>query len=176
MTMLMTYSLSKISVGIAAAVLVTIFTTVVTYGLTESVLGQGVPKFLIKLTGREEVPPVQTNAIGTAEISAFSVAEDSISFNINVANITGVTAGHTHLGKPGENGPIVVTFFKYDPPKNNVSETGSITEDMLEGPMKGKKLSDLALAGANGSLYINIHTEKNPNGEIRGQVAGSFVN
>ncbi|MDW0194783.1 MAG: CHRD domain-containing protein, partial [Nitrososphaeraceae archaeon] len=100
---------------------------------------------------------------------------DSVSYNINVANITGVTAGHTHLGKVGENGPVVVTFFKYDSPRNNVSETGSITADMLEGPMKGKKLSDLALAGANGSLYINIHTEKNPNGEIRGQVEGSFV-
>ena len=56
-----------------------------------------------------------------------------------------------------------------------MSETGSITADMLEGPMKGKQLSDLALAGANGSLYINIHTEENPNGEIRGQVEGSYV-
>ena len=82
---------------------------------------------------------------------------------------------HTHLGKPGENGPIELTFFKYDTPRNNVSETGSITADMLEGPLKGKPLSDLALSGANGSLYVNIHTEKNPNGEIRGQVAGSFV-
>ena len=173
--MLMTYAILKISVSIAAAALVTLITIVVTYGLTESVLAQNVPKFIIKLTGSEEVPPVQTNAIGVAEISAFSVAEDSVSYTINVANITGVTAGHTHLGKQGENGPIVVTFFKYDSPRNNVSETGSITADMLEGPMKGKKLSELAIAGVNGSLYINIHTEKNPNGEIRGQVAGSFV-
>lgn len=172
----MTHSISKISISIAAAaVLVTLMTTVLTYVLTESVLAQSLPKFVIKLTGSQEVPPVQTNAVGVAEISAFSVAEDSISYNINVANITGVTAGHTHLGKPGENGPIVVTFFKYDTPRNNVSETGSITADMLEGPMKGKKLSDLALAGVNGTLYINIHTEKNPNGEIRGQVEGSFV-
>ena len=81
----------------------------------------------------------------------------------------------TPLGKPGENGPIGVTSFKYDTPRNNVSVTGSITADMLEGPLKGKPLSNLASAGANGSLYINIHTQKNPNGEIRGQVAGSFV-
>ena len=45
---------------------------------------------------------------------------------------------------------------------------------MLEGPMKGKPLSDLALAALNGSLYINIHTEKNANGEIRGQIGGSY--
>lgn len=116
--------------------MVTLIITVVTNALTESVLAQSVPKFLIKLTGSEEVPPVQTNAIGVAEISAFSVAKDSISYSINVANVTGVTAGHTHLGKPGENGPTVLTFFKYGSPRNNVSETGSITADMLEGPLK----------------------------------------
>jgi hypothetical protein len=43
-----------------------------------------------------------------------------------------------------------------------------LTADKLEGPMKGKKVSDLAFAGANGSLYMNIHTVENPNGEIRG--------
>ena len=176
MTILMSNPISKILIGIAvAAVLVTLITTLPMHVFTESVLAQELPKFVIKLTGSQEVPPVQTNAIGTAEISAFSVAMDSLSYKINVANITGVTAGHTHLGNIGENGPVVVTFFKYDSPRNNVSETGSITADMLEGPMKGKQLSDLAVAGANGSLYINIHTEKNPNGEIRGQVEGSFV-
>lgn len=36
--------------------------------------------------------------------------------------------------------------------------------------MKGKPLSDLAITGLNGSLYINIHTEQHLNGEIRGQV------
>lgn len=174
--MLMKYRISKTSAGIVgAAVLLTLFSTLMMHILTDSASAQELPKFIIKLTGNQEVPPVQSNAVGSAEISAFSVAMDSVSYNINVANITGVTAGHTHLGKVGENGPVVVTFFKYDSPRNNVSETGSITADMLEGPMKGKKLSDLALAGANGSLYINIHTEKNPNGEIRGQVEGSFV-
>jgi hypothetical protein len=83
-------------------------------------------------------------------------------------NIKDVTAGHIHLGKQGENGPIVFTMFKYDPPRNEVSESGTITSDKLEGPMKGKSVLDMALVGSKGSLYMNIHTVENPNGEIRG--------
>jgi hypothetical protein len=158
------------SLSVAAPVLLAVLTiTLVTYGL---VFAQGPPKFSINLTGSEEVPPVQTNATGTAEISAFDISSDSISYGINVTNISGPTAAHTHLGKPGENGPIVVTFFNYTGPRpiNEVMEGGTITADDLEGPLKGKPLSELAVAGANGSLYINIHTEQYPNGEIRGQI------
>lgn len=59
--------------------------------------------------------------------------------------------------------------FDADTPTNQVAESGTITADKLEGPMAGKQIFDLATAGANGTLYINIHTEQNPNGEIRGQ-------
>ena len=151
-----------------AAVLSTLMITAATHGLTDLAFAQGGAKFGFNLTGSEEVPPVQTNATGMAEISAYTVAGDSITYSANATNIQGVTAGHIHLGKPGENGPIVFTMFKYDPPRNEVSETGTITADKLEGPMAGKRVFDVALAGSNGSLYMNIHTVENPNGEIRG--------
>jgi CHRD domain len=150
-----------------AAVLVT-FMLIAANGLTNIVFAQGAAKFGLNLTGSEEVPPVQTNATGLAEISPYTIAGDSISYNVNATNIKDVTAGHVHFGKPGENGPIVFTMFTYDPPRDEVLETGTITADKLEGPMKGKQVSDLAFAGANGSLYMNIHTVENPNGEIRG--------
>jgi CHRD domain len=156
--------------GIAAAmaaVLVT-FTLTAANSLTNMVFAQGAAKFGFNLTGSEEVPPVQTNATGLAEISPYTIAGDSISYTANATNINDATAGHIHFGKPGENGPIVFTMFKYDPPRDEVLETGTITADKLEGPMKGKQVSDLAFAGANGSLYMNIHTVENPNGEIRG--------
>ena len=121
----------------------------------------------INLTGNEEVPPVQTEATGTVEFKIEGL--DSIPYSVNATNIEGVTAGHVHFGKAGENGPIVVTLFKYDSPMNEVSETGTITADKLEGPLAGKHLEELITAGANGTLYVNVHTEANPNGEIRGQ-------
>jgi hypothetical protein len=111
---------------------------------------------------RFDVPTIQTEATGVAEFTPMGM--DSIGYSINATNIEGATAGHIHQGANGENGPVVVTLFKYDTPMNEVSENGTITADKLEGPMAGKQLSDLAAAGANGTLYVNIHTEKNPNG------------
>lgn len=117
-----------------AVVLVAALTiTIVTYGLTNLALAQGPPKFIVNLTGTEEVPPVQINTTGTANISAFDVSSDSITSAINVPSINNVTEGHMHIGKQGENGPVVATLFKYDAPKNKVMETGTITADKLEG-------------------------------------------
>jgi hypothetical protein len=69
----------------------------------------------------------------------------------------------------------VFTLFKYDTPMDQILETGTITPDKLEGPMAGKQLSDLATAGVNDKLYVNIHTEQNPNGEIRGQIGSPII-
>ena len=161
---------SRITIAsIASATMVVIFTALMlsSNGLTGLVFAQGPPTITINLTGSEEVPPVQTEATGVAEFIPLGM--DSIAYSVNATNIEGVTAGHIHLGAKGENGPIVVTLFKYDTPMNEVSENGTITADKLEGPMAGKQISDLATGGANGTLYVNVHTEQNPNGEIRGQ-------
>ena len=158
---------TKAYTTIATMVLIFTALTLSSYVLTSSVSAQGPPTIVVNLTGSEEVPPVQTEATGIAEFIPMGM--DSVDYSINATNIQGVTAGHIHLGAKGENGPVVVTLFKYDTPMNEVSENGTITADKLEGPMAGKQISDLAAAGNNGTLYVNVHTEQNPNGEIRGQ-------
>jgi hypothetical protein len=77
---------------------------------------------------------------------------------------------HIHYGIACENGPIIVTLFKYDKPQNHVSERGTITAENLTGPLQGMQVSDLIDEFNEGTTYANIHTEKNPNSEIRGQV------
>jgi hypothetical protein len=138
----------------------------ITSGLTNSLVAQE-QKFVATLSGQEEVPPTNSQATGMAE---FTVTGENAEYSVNASNIQDVTAGHIHSGKQGENGPIVVTLFKNDSPTNEVSETSSITADKLEGPMAGKQLTDLVTAMNNGDTYVNIHTEQNPNGEIRGQI------
>ena len=163
--------MSKRIVGIMLAVVFTVALAsigITTNDLTSSAFAQD-QKFTASLSGQEEVPPTNSQATGMAE---FTVMGDNVEYTVNASNMQGVTAGHIHSGKQGENGPVVVTLFKNDSPTNEVSETGSITADKLEGPMAGKQLTDLATAMSNGETYVNVHTEQNPNGEIRGQIMG----
>lgn len=155
--------------GAIFAITVVLAIVGITSGLTNSVVAQE-QKFVATLSGQEEVPPTNSQATGMAD---FTITGENAEYSVNASNIQGVTAGHIHSGGQGENGPIVVTLFKNDSPTNEISETGSITVDKLEGPMAGKQLTDLVTAMSNGETYVNIHTEQNPNGEIRGQITSS---
>ena len=62
--------------------------TVTTNGLTNLVFEQGPPTIVINLTGSEEVPPIQTEATGVAEITP---GVSSIAYSMIATNIVGVT-------------------------------------------------------------------------------------
>ena len=128
--------------------------------------------FDAKLIGKDEVPSKDTKATGTAEFTVNGA--NSARYNITVNNMEKVTAAHIHKGKIGENGPVVVTLFKTDSPSattNGILSQGTITSATLEGPLAGKQLSDLISMINNGEAYVNVHTEANPKGEIRGQLS-----
>jgi hypothetical protein len=120
------------------------------------------------LSGDEEVPPVNTQATGIADFSP-SNNGDSIDYTITATDIEEVTAGHIHFGIEGQNGPVAATLFEFDSPQDEVSESGTINSDDLMGPLEGMQISDLVDAFNDGNTYANIHTQQNPNGEIRGQ-------
>jgi hypothetical protein len=48
---------------------------------------------------------------------------------------------------------------------------GKITSADLQGPLAGKQMSDLVNIMKNGGAYVNVHTQQNQNGEIRGQIS-----
>ncbi len=127
-------------------------------------------EFAANLTGQQEVPPVDTQATGEASFVPVTPNNETIDFFVNATGIEAVTQGHIHGAPEGENGPIVATLFKYDSVQNDVLENGTIAANNLEGPLQGKTISDLIATMKNGSAYVNVHTEQNPNGEIRGQL------
>ena len=124
------------------------------------------------LSGGEEVPPVDTAATG---VGSFIVeGGESIKYDVNVTGMDKVTAAHIHNAPKGKNGEVVVTLFKADSPTGQISGSlanGSITASNLEGQMQGSPFRDIIRALELGEAYVNVHTEKNPNGEIRGQIS-----
>ena len=130
--------------------------------------------FVATLAGDKEVPPVDTNATGSAGFSQPHL--NNMSFGIQVSDIEKVSAAHIHQGKEGQNGPVIVTLFKAENdtgtgPINGQLLGGSISNDMLEGPLAGKAIEvDLVKAIQDGEAYVNVHTTDNPDGAIRGQI------
>jgi hypothetical protein len=142
--------------------------------ITKNVFAQvGEKKFTATLSGKDEVAPKDTKATGTGEFTLSSDGK-TMTYKVDVKDIDKATMAHIHQGKTGENGPVVVTLFKAATPtgpKSGVLAQGNITSDKLEGPLKGKQISDLVKLIEDGNAYANVHTEQNPKGEIRGQIS-----
>jgi len=127
--------------------------------------------FDAKMTGKNEVPPHETTATGTATFTA--IGTNSITYTVHVKNMQMVTAAHIHQGKAGENGPVVAVLYTTTTPSamtNGELAKGTITATNLEGPLAGKQITDLISMIQSGGAYANVHTTANPMGEIRGQI------
>jgi hypothetical protein len=124
------------------------------------------------LSGREEVPPNKSPSTGFAWVK---ITNDEIGYEVNVTDMDKVNAAHIHLAEAGKNGPVVLTLFMGGPTEqvNGTVGEANVTASNLEGPMKGKDLTDLVTAMKNGTTYVNVHTTDFPDGEIRGQLKDS---
>lgn len=121
--------------------------------------GQIVPEadlpYGVKLTGLQQVPPVMT--LGTG-LGFFWLAKhnDRLSFNVTLDGLSSpITGVHLHEGPAGVSGGVVKDLDAY---LNGNSISGSFDTITF--------LSQLI----NDSIYINVHTVNNPNGEVRGQL------
>jgi len=132
-------------------------------------------QFRTVLRGSNEVPAVQTRAIGVSRASLLEEGNllEVLAAIIRLPNSVEITAAHLHLGAAGENGPVVADLL------SNGGITGSgrirriaaeLRADSLVGPLAGSTLSDLVRAIQEERVYVNIHTDRNPAGELRGQL------
>ncbi len=130
------------------------------------------------LTGDQEVPapsapPVVTNATGQINLK-LSADGTELYYKLIVANIESVRFAHLHLAPAGSNGQVVVTLTPHMMPTlispQGVIAEGVITAASLSGTLAGKQVSDLVAAIEAGNVYTNVHSNKYPGGELRGQV------
>jgi len=159
-------------------------TTMVTIGILSVVLlggsfstinlvgGQAEEKFTASLSGKDEVPRNESPSTGFAWVK---IVNDMIGYEVNVTDMDKVNAAHIHLAEAGKNGPVVLTLFKGGPTEqvNGTVGEANVTASNLEGPLKGKEVTDLVTAMKNGTTYVNVHTTDFPDGEIRGQLMDS---
>ena len=85
-------------------------------------------QFSAKLSGDNEVPPVDSRASGTA---SFSLEGNSISYKIVTTHLDDATGAHIHMGKAGANGDVIVDLLKdskKNPTKLGMVIRGNITE------------------------------------------------
>lgn len=137
--------------------------------------------FVANLTGSAEVPPVQTNATGTAY---FKINKDStkLMYTVKLSNADSVIAAHIHYAPSGENGPPVAWLYP-SPTKhkhvvtqgtvNGVLKSGTLTSANLLGPLKGATIKDLIRVINHDSAYVNVHNKAHKSGLIRGQIHAS---
>ncbi len=127
------------------------------------------------LTGDAEVPPVDTDATGSAtvDINTEAAADAQLCYDVSSTDLEGgvVTGAHIHEGAAGENGPVVVTLQAVI--DDNGTGADCATDAEIDFAASGDAdiatlLTDIAANPAN--YYVNVHTTMNTGGEIRGQL------
>ncbi len=110
-----------------------------------------------KLTAAEEVPAQVVKNTKAHGSFTGDITGKKLTFTLTFTGLTGpATAAHIHLAGMGKSGPVVVPLC--GPCKSPVKGTATLTASVLAALPKH-------------DLYVNVHTAKNPAGEIRGQVA-----
>ena len=143
----------------------------------------GLQAFDFPLSGFQESPPVTTAAFGEATLiyddSTQTFDLDLIVFGIELGDLMGVgpnsSPAHIHLAPPNMNGSIVIdigfmsSFFQDD----IAGGIRLIIDDGMFGGTQGGVTSDPNTNEAAlyaGNLYVNVHTQSFPSGEVRGQI------
>lgn len=109
--------------------------------------------FKADLQGASEVPPTDSSGSGNA-IVTLNTADRTVAWKITYGGLTGdASAAHFH-------GPAAIG--------SNAGPAIDISGKISEGsaPITDQQIADLEA----GKWYVNIHTAKFPDGEIRGQV------
>lgn len=117
------------------------------------IIDNDVTVFKAMLFGASQVPSNASTARGKATLT---VDENTMRFTI-VATYTGLTptAGHIHNGVAAVNGPAL---FPFEITASPISyQSGVLTQEQVDELFAGR-------------MYINLHSEEYPDGEIRGQL------
>ena len=117
-----------------------------------------VVKFSAVLSAAKEIPHPKGAKPGAAGLFTATLTGTTLKWTLTWKNLTGpASQAHIHIGKPGISGNVLVPLC---PPGCTSPNHG--TWKLTKAQVKLME---------NGGTYVNVHTTKNNNGEIRGQIA-----
>lgn len=108
----------------------------------------------VSLVGKAEVPATITSATGVGRITV--LPDYTVSGSIETSGLV-PTIAHIHEAASGQNGPPIITLAK--------TANGSFAV-----PVDARLTETQYASYKAGHLYINVHSARHPNGEIRGQL------
>jgi hypothetical protein len=112
------------------------------------------------LNSRQETPRPKRAVTARGAFSGTYVENKTgavLKWKLTFTRLTGsATAAHVHGGKRGVAGPVIVPLC--GPCRSGQTGTTRISDAVVDALEKNR-------------AYVNVHTAKNPGGEIRGQVS-----
>lgn len=128
--------------------------------LAAAALALAAPATMLKLKAQlnagQEVPPQAVHVLGGSGRWQATLNGTTLKWTLTFSHLSGpANAAHVHMAARGKSGAIIIPLC--GPCTSGVSGSATVTASQKR-----------ALLGGN--TYVNIHTAKNPAGEIRGQV------
>lgn len=130
--------------------------------------GTSAERLSATLTGGNEVPAVDTPARGRARLTISRVdGRTRIRWRLEGRGLSGTPqAAHIHLGARGQAGPVI---FPMKVRPFSLPASGTLDRGDFQ-PAPGARTFSAALRAIRaGRTYTNVHTQRYPAGEIRGQ-------
>ena len=110
------------------------------------------------LTAAQEIPKQVVKTPAAKGAFHATLSGKTLTWKLTFSHLSGpALQAHIHLGAMGKSGNVLVPLCA--PCKNGQAGKAKVTAAVIKD--LGKHL-----------LYVNVHTAKNPAGEIRGQVSG----
>jgi CHRD domain len=137
---------------------------------------EGEREFAARLSGYKEVPSISTRAHGRFRAT---LRDGKIHYRLRYNDFTSdVQQAHLHFAQKHVNGAVVAFLCgggdKPACPARGGVVTGVINRgDVVEVPAQGigaRELGEVKRAMRHRAIYVNVHSETFPSGEIRGQV------
>jgi hypothetical protein len=116
------------------------------------------------LTADQEPDPVDSNGSGSGSFT-LNAERTQLEFDVMASGLSGPVIGaHFHVGPPGVSGGIVFNLGPF------VVETAGTVLLVGTTTLADWDLADPVEALLDGEIYVNLHTDLGPAGELRGQL------